>query len=148
MNHTEKTKAQLQNELKEIRQQVIELEAEVIKSSRIMEQSPISIIITDTKGNIEYVNPKFTQITGYTCEEVIGKNPRILKSGEISPEAYKQLWETISSGDEWRGEFHNKNKEWGTLLGVCLHFGYQRSSRCHYPLLCSQRRYYREKAFR
>ncbi|MCH8290479.1 EAL domain-containing protein [Candidatus Poribacteria bacterium] len=110
MNHTEKTKAQLQNELEEIRQQVTELKAEVIKSSRIMEQSPISIIITDTKGNIEYVNPKFTQVTGYTREEVIGKNPRILKSGEISPEGYKQLWETISSGDEWRGEFHNKKK--------------------------------------
>lgn len=78
--------------------------------SRAVEQSPALIIITDTKGRIEYVNPKFTSVTGYSFEEVIGKNPRILKSGEYSRETYKNLWETIRAGREWRGEFHNKKK--------------------------------------
>jgi PAS domain S-box-containing protein len=78
--------------------------------SRAVEQSPASIVITDTAGRIEYVNPKFVEVTGYTFEEVHGKNPRILKSGEMPPEGYKQLWSTITSGGEWRGEFHNKKK--------------------------------------
>jgi PAS domain S-box-containing protein len=75
-----------------------------------VEQSPATVVITDTKGNIEYVNPKFTQLTGYTFKETIGKNPRILKSGKTPPEEYKQLWETINSGREWYGEFCNKKK--------------------------------------
>ena len=78
--------------------------------STAVEQSPASIVITDTAGDIEYVNPKFVQVTGYTLAEALGKNPRILKSGEKSPEAYRELWETISAGKEWRGEFHNKKK--------------------------------------
>jgi PAS domain S-box-containing protein len=78
--------------------------------SRAVEQSPASIVITDTTGNIEYVNPKFTELTGYAPEEAIGKNPRVLKSGETPPEEYKRLWDSITSGDEWRGEFHNKKK--------------------------------------
>jgi PAS domain S-box-containing protein len=78
--------------------------------SRAVEQSPSSIVITDTAGNIEYVNPKFTQVTGYTSEEVVGKNPSLLKSGETPPEEYGRLWKTITSGGEWRGEFHNKKK--------------------------------------
>ncbi len=80
------------------------------KLSRAVEQSPSSIIIADKAGNIEYANPKFMQITGYSFEEVVGKNPRILKSGEMSAESYKQLWDTISAGREWRGEFHNRKK--------------------------------------
>jgi PAS domain S-box-containing protein len=75
-----------------------------------VEQSPTSIIITNPVGDIEYVNPKFIEITGYTLAEVMGKNPRILKSGEKSPEAYRKLWETIAAGNEWRGEFLNKKK--------------------------------------
>jgi PAS domain S-box-containing protein len=78
--------------------------------SQAVEQSPACVVITDPTGNIEYVNPKFTQLTGYTLEEVLGKNPRILKSGETPPEVYTQLWETITSGGEWRGQFHNKKK--------------------------------------
>ncbi len=78
--------------------------------SRAVEQSPAVIIITDIHGNIEYVNPKFCELTGYTSDEVIGRNPRILKSGEMPPEEYKRLWQTISSGGEWRGEFHNRKK--------------------------------------
>ena len=75
-----------------------------------VEQSPASILITDVNGNIQYVNPKCTEVTGYSKEDLIGKNPRILKSGETSSEDYKILWETIKSGGDWRGEFHNRKK--------------------------------------
>jgi PAS domain S-box-containing protein len=78
--------------------------------SRAVEQSPASIVITDPAGNIEYVNPKFMQVTGYTLAEALGNNPRILKSGEKSPEAYRELWQTIAEGKEWHGEFHNRKK--------------------------------------
>lgn len=78
--------------------------------SRAVEQSPASIVVTDLDANIEYVNPKFVEITGYSAAEAAGQNPRVLKSGEKSPEEYRELWETISSGREWRGEFHNKKK--------------------------------------
>ena len=67
-------------------------------------------MVTDTKGFIEYVNPKFCQVSGYEAQEVLGQNPRILKSGETSAEEYKKLWATISSGGEWRGELHNRKK--------------------------------------
>ena len=77
---------------------------------RAIEQSPASIVITDVKGNIEYVNPKFVETTGYTAQEAKGQNPRLLKSGETKPDAYQEMWQTITSGNEWRGEFHNKTK--------------------------------------
>ncbi|MCR4319673.1 MAG: PAS domain S-box protein [Candidatus Brocadiaceae bacterium] len=96
----------LQDEIAERRQK----EEQLRKFSHAIEQSSSSIIITDTKGKIEYVNPKFTRLTGYTPEEIIGKNPRILKSGKTPPEEYKRLWTTITSGGEWRGEFYNKKK--------------------------------------
>lgn len=76
-----------------------------------VEQSPASIVITNPQGEIEYVNPKFTEVTGYAMAEVVGKNPRVLKSGTASPETYRQLWETISRGLEWRGEFENRRKD-------------------------------------
>lgn len=85
-------------------------EIEIKKLSRAVEQSPTAVVITDTKGNIVYVNSKFVETTGYNQEEIIGKNPRILKSGLFSSEDYKKLWDTILSGKEWRGEFHNKKK--------------------------------------
>lgn len=77
---------------------------------RAIEQSPATIMLADTRGDIEYVNPKFYQVTGYRPEEVIGRNPRLLKSGETSAVEYEHLWQTISSGGEWRGEFHNRKK--------------------------------------
>ncbi|MCX6993037.1 MAG: PAS domain S-box protein [Kiritimatiellaeota bacterium] len=89
-------------------------EDELRKLSQAVEQSPAIVVITDPLGNIEYVNPKFSQVTRYDADEALGKNPRILKSGETSGEAYKRLWETITSGREWHGEFHNKKKD-GTL---------------------------------
>ena len=85
-------------------------EEELRKLSCAVEQSPATVVITDIKGNIEYVNPKFTQVTGYTFEEVKGHNSRILKSGKQAPEVYKELWDTIMSGGEWHGELHNKKK--------------------------------------
>ena len=75
-----------------------------------VEQSPVSILITNVDGAIQYVNPKCTEVTGYSKDDLIGKNPRILKSGEASSEDYEALWETIKSGGEWRGEFHNRKK--------------------------------------
>ena len=80
------------------------------KLSLAVSQSPASIVITDVRGNIEYVNPKFTELTGYSLEEALGQNPRILKTGETTPEEYERLWETITHGGEWRGEFRNKKK--------------------------------------
>ncbi len=85
-------------------------EQELRKLTMAIEQNPASIVITDTNGNIQYVNPKFCAVSGYSGEEVIGNNLRILKSGETDQAEYKNLWETILSGKEWRGEFHNKKK--------------------------------------
>ncbi|MGM0566363.1 MAG: PAS domain S-box protein [Bacteroidota bacterium] len=78
--------------------------------SRSVEQSPVSIVITDANGMIEYTNPAFNQISGYSFEEVKGKNPRILQSGEHSKDFYKELWDTILAGRDWKGEFHDKKK--------------------------------------
>jgi PAS domain S-box-containing protein len=75
-----------------------------------VEQSPASIVITDVTGAIEYVNPKFTKVSGYAFAEVAGKNPRILKSGNLSQATYKELWDTILGGREWTGEFLNRRK--------------------------------------
>jgi PAS domain S-box-containing protein len=89
---------------------MLEIEEQLRKLSRAVEQSPSSIVITNLNGDIEYVNPKFTQVTGYTFEEVLGQNPRVLKSGELPPEEYRRMWEAIHAGKEWRGEFHNRKK--------------------------------------
>jgi diguanylate cyclase (GGDEF)-like protein/PAS domain S-box-containing protein len=74
------------------------------------EQSPALIVITNIQGDIEYVNPKFEEISGYKEKEVLGKNPRILKSGDFQECDYKNLWQTITKGKEWQGEFHNRKK--------------------------------------
>jgi hypothetical protein len=86
------------------------VEETLIKLSRAVEQSPESIVITDRDGNIEYVNPTFTNVTGYSREEVIGENPRFLSTHRKSKKEYKELWNTILSGEIWHGEFHNKKK--------------------------------------
>src|SRR3972149_8044299 len=77
--------------------------SQMLMLSKAIKQSPNAIFIADIKGKIEYVNQKGAQLMGYTSEEIIGKNPRIFKSGETTPEEYKQLWTTIKSGGEWRG---------------------------------------------
>ncbi|MGF1640052.1 MAG: PAS domain S-box protein [Rhodospirillales bacterium] len=85
------------------------------KLSQAVQQSPVSVVITDLGGDIEYVNPKFAEVTGYAAEEVIGRNPRVLKSGFVAAEIYEELWQTIGAGNEWRGELLNRKKD-GTLF--------------------------------
>jgi PAS domain S-box-containing protein len=85
-------------------------EEELRKLSRAIEQSTATVLMTDRHGQIEYVNPHFTRLTGYTAEEARGKNPRILKSGAQPPEFYRELWSTLKNGTDWRGEFCNKKK--------------------------------------
>jgi diguanylate cyclase (GGDEF)-like protein/PAS domain S-box-containing protein len=77
---------------------------------KAVEQSPVSIIVTDHEGIIEYVNPKFCKVTGYTLEEVLGQTPRILKGGFLTADFYRELWLTILAGEEWHGIFHNRTK--------------------------------------
>jgi PAS domain S-box-containing protein len=86
-------------------------EGQLRQLSRAVEHSPASIDITDIDGNIEYVNPKFSEVTGYAPDEARGKNPRILKSGQTPTDIYSHLWQTILSGKEWRGEFLNRKKD-------------------------------------
>jgi PAS domain S-box-containing protein len=76
-----------------------------------VEHAADGVILTDTGGRIQYVNPSFTAMTGYSSEEVIGKNPRLLKSGRHSAEFYKEMWSTIQSGKVWRGEVANRRKD-------------------------------------
>ncbi len=84
--------------------------------SAAVEQSPTTVVITDINGNIEYVNPRFTEMTGYSFEEALGQNPRILKSEGVRPAVfYEDLWKTISSGKRWKGEMCNKKKD-GTIF--------------------------------
>ena len=105
---------------KSINNLIIDLEEEVgshkltaenlNKLSQAVEQSPVSIMITDLQGNIEYVNPQLCRITGYTEEELIGQNPRILKSGHTHEIQFKNLWNAITAGQSWTGELYNKKK--------------------------------------
>lgn len=85
--------------------------------SQAVDQGPVSIMMTDTAGTIVFVNPGFSRLTGYTFGEAAGKNARLLKSGETAPEEYRRLWETISTGEEWWGELHNRKKN-GELFWV------------------------------
>lgn len=85
-------------------------EGQIHKLSRVIEHSPCTVMITDINGCIEYVNPRFKQLTGYSLEEAIGQNPRILKSGKTPREEYERLWKNITSGAEWQGELCNKKK--------------------------------------
>ncbi|MBF0248541.1 MAG: PAS domain S-box protein, partial [Alphaproteobacteria bacterium] len=89
----------------------LRIEQEIRKMQRAVEQSPATVVITDPNGTIEYVNSRFLQTTGYGAGEVIGQNPRILKSGDKGPEEYAELWATILAGQEWRGEFLNRRKD-------------------------------------
>lgn len=83
---------------------------ELRKLYKAIEQSQVSIIITNLEAKIEYVNPKFTEVTGYTFEEALGQNPRIFKSGETPAEEYRKMWDKLTSGVMWTGVFHNKKK--------------------------------------
>ncbi len=89
-------------------------EERIRKLQQAVEQSANAIVITDRRGSIEYVNPAFTRLTGYTLREALGKNPRILKSGQHPKTFYTELWRTILRGEIWRGEIVNRRKD-GTL---------------------------------
>ncbi len=85
-------------------------QAELKKVTTAIEQSPASVVITDLDAIIQYVNPRFTEVTGYSAAEVIGKNPRILQSGQTSSDTYPQLWGQVTRGNIWKGELINKRK--------------------------------------
>jgi PAS domain S-box-containing protein len=104
-------------------------EDRVRQLSLAVEQSPVLVVITDLEGRIVYVNRKFTEVTGYSLAECVGKNPRLLKSGECLPETYQALWACITNGGTWRGEFHNRKKsgelywEWAVISPLLDAFG-------------------------
>jgi len=93
--------------------------AELHKLTTAVEQGANAVVITSVDGIIEYVNPKFTETTGYSSEEAVGQNPRILKSGKHAASYYQSLWETLRSGREWRGEFCNKTKDGREYWELC-----------------------------
>ncbi|MDQ7090568.1 MAG: PAS domain S-box protein [Methylococcales bacterium] len=108
-------KARIDAETKNLLEKIVtERTQELKKLTVAIEQSPSSIAITDLKANIEYVNPRFTEVTGYTAEEVIGKNPRVLKSDLTPKETFEDLWETLTKGEVWHGEFINQRKNGAT----------------------------------
>ena len=94
----------------DLERRVEERTAELNKLSETIKQSPVTVMIADKNGAIEYVNPAFSDVTGYTAEEAIGQNPRILKSSHHPDSFYKGLWDTILSGKTWRGELLNRKK--------------------------------------
>ena len=120
MSATKKNKAELLSENEKLLKRIEKLKSEKIAAAeadsdiriykKVLENSPISIVITDTDGKIEFVNPFFSKLTGYSSKEIIGKNPSILSSGYHPQDFYKALWETITRGKIWRGEFLNKKK--------------------------------------
>ena len=109
MNEINRQHALLQNQAQDLR-----------RLYRAVEQAPMSVVITDNSGRIEYVNPKFTEVTGYSLHEAVGQNPRILKSGHQATEVYEELWKTITAGRVWTGEFLNKRKN-GTFFWEKAH---------------------------
>ena len=109
MNEIVRQHALLQNQAQDLR-----------RLYRAVEQAPMSVVITDSSGRIEYVNPKFTEVTGYSLHEAVGQNPRILKSGHQATEVYDELWKTITTGRVWTGEFLNKHKN-GTFFWEKAH---------------------------
>jgi len=98
-------------DLADARDQALVISRQMRKYFRAIQQSGNAILITDADGNIEYANPRFSEVTGYTLEEVFGNTPRILKSGKQSPEFYAKLWSDITSGRVWHGTFHNRKKD-------------------------------------
>jgi PAS domain S-box-containing protein len=86
-------------------------ETELRKLSLAVEQSPSAVVITDDQANIEYVNPAFVAISGYRAEEVIGRNPRMLSSGQVDRATYEALWHNLKQGLAWQGEFINRRKD-------------------------------------
>jgi|GEM_PF-778845 len=110
-NLLEQRVAERTRELVEARDSALRNSAELRKYHRAIEQSGNSIVITNVNGDIEYVNPKFTEVTGYALHEVLGENPRILKSGRQIPAFYQKMWATLTDGQVWHGVFNNKKRD-------------------------------------
>jgi len=106
----EKYREHLEELVQERTAELEESNRENTNLSKAIEQSHATVVITDKEGNIEYVNPNFTRVTGYSSEEVVNQNPRFLRSGIMPDSHYKEMWDTINSGNIWRGEFVNKKK--------------------------------------
>ena len=98
-------------EQRRLREERRRTQQQVMLQATALEAAANGILITDTSGAIQWVNPAFTTATGYTGEEVIGKTPRVLKSGRHGPEFYRDMWQTILAGGTWRGEFINRRKD-------------------------------------
>ncbi len=117
----ERERAEAAEELVRMREAA---DAAVRTLSRAVEQSPASVLITDPDGSIVYVNPTFCRLTGYAAEEVVGQNPRVLKTGHTTAEEYAVLWQTITTGDTWTGTFLNRKKdgsrywEWASISPI------------------------------
>ena len=127
MNKDDVETNRLENRNLELQERIVELEAaaarekeradfcrtmaDLAKFRNAVEHSPASIVITDAEGAIEYVNPFFTRMTGYTAEEAMGQNPRILKSGLHDDAFYAEMWRTLKAKCTWRGEICNKKKD-------------------------------------
>ncbi len=120
INIRKNLKIKLRNEIDEkitIIKEVVNSEKYLKELMTIIELSPISIVITDENGVMKYGNQTMLQLSGYTKEEIIGKNPNIFKSDYHSREFYEKMWRDLKAGKEWRGEFKNLKKKWHILLG-------------------------------
>ena len=96
------------------------MDEKVRQLSRAVEQSPVSIVITNKDGNIEYINRKFTEVTGYSFSEALGKNSRALELVELPEEVFQQMWECLRNSQEWRGEFHSRKKNGELFWEFCV----------------------------
>ena len=113
---SERERQQQVESLRELNQKLLNAEENLHRLSTAVEQSPTSIVITDLHANIIFVNDAFTHASGYTLQESLGKNPRLLQSGHTPPQTYADLWATLSSGKTWRGELANKRKDGSQYL--------------------------------
>lgn len=119
---------ELQSETARLNYELVQKNEEQKKLLRAVEQVSSVVVMTDREGNIEYVNPQFYLTTGYSSEEVIGANPRILKSGRQDNKVYKELWDTIKAGGVWKGEVLNKKKN-GTFYWALISISPIRNSK-------------------
>jgi PAS domain-containing protein len=110
ITHRKHAEEEIRKLNEDLEKRVAERTAELRILSEAIEQSPVTVMITDKEGTIEYVNPRFSEMTGYSAQEAIGQNPRILKSGNHPHSFYQGLWDTVLAGRTWHGEFLNRKK--------------------------------------
>lgn len=95
--------------------QAVKADNEIFLMRRVVEQSASAVMVTDRNGRIEYVNPKFTELTGYSANELLGKNPKLFQSGGMTPEYYQAMWQELNNSGQWRGELQNQKKNGQTV---------------------------------